>query len=253
MPTEPSRAPALEIRGPAGGLLDDPIALRVRGAGPDAELTWRARYRDDDERIWRATAGRAEDLAARWVPAKESTGPVAALRSLRAVSIEVRAETADGRGATRSIARQLLADGVRVRRWRDGLAATLHVPAQARACATLVIDATASPAHEIVAALAAAVLASRGVIVLVVTPSRGVADAAALARERLAAVPAASEPILLLPALDPLGDEGMDGVVLPPGVGARDGGPHVAAARAVAWDALLARLDAQPRLTPCVA
>jgi hypothetical protein len=320
----PARAPsgALEIRGPATGLLDEPLLLRVRGAGPAAELTWRARYRDDDDRIWRATATRADDLATRWMPAKQSTGQLAALRSLRPLSIEVRVETADGRGAARTLTRQLVADGVRVRRWRDGLAATLHVPAQPQPCATVIIDATAGPAQADVAAtagpapadvaaLAAPLLASRGVLVLVVAPSRGIADPLALARERLAAVPAACKPILLLGVRDPFGEEPAEavapapeggsrvrdpfggepaeavapapeggarvrdpsgdepakgvwapglgarddaqqpaGVVLPPGVGARDGGPHVAAARAAAWDELLARLGAKPREAP---
>jgi hypothetical protein len=245
----PASAPsgALEIRGPATGLLDEPILLRVRGAGPAAELTWRARYRDDDDRIWRAAASRPEDLAARWMPAKQSTGALAALRSLRPLGIEVRAETADGRAAARTLTRLMVAEGVRVRRWRAGLAATLHVPARPQPCATVIVDATAGPAAAEVAALAAPLLASRGALVLVVAPSRGVADPLALARERLAAVPAASEPILLLPAVDPFAPEPAQGVVLPPGVGARDGGPHVAAARATAWDALLARLGATPR------
>ena len=289
----PSPSGAIEIRGAATGLLDEPFELRVRGAGPAAELTWRARYRDDDDRIWRATAARAQELATRWMPAKESTGQLAALRSLRPLSIEVRVETADGRAAARTLTRQLVADGVRVRRWRDGLVATLHVPARPRPCATVIVDATGGPVAADVAALAAPLLASRGALVLVVAPSRGIADPLELARERLAAVPAASEPILLLPALDPFGagegaapSPGEDiarpprpgvvpprgggmvlppgagvtpppgasvapppgaGVVLPPGVGARDGGPHVAAARAAEWDALLARLGATPR------
>ena len=290
MPIRPSAVPspsgAIEIRGAATGLLDEPFELRVRGAGPAAELTWRARYRDDDDRIWRATAARAQELATRWMPAKESTGQLAALRSLRALSIEVRVETADGRGAARTIIRQLVADGVRVRRWRDGLAATLHVPARPQPCATVIVDATGGLMAADVAALAAPLLASRGALVLVVAPSRGIADPLELARERLAAVPAASEPILLLPALDPFGAEPGEGlvpprgegvapraggvlsppnegkgpppgegvappsgggVVLPPGVGARDGGPHVAAARHAEWDALLARLGATPR------
>jgi hypothetical protein len=281
MQIRPGAAPApsgpLEIRGSATGLLDEPILLRVRGAGPAAELTWRARYRDDDDRVWRAAAAGSEDLAARWVPAKESTGALAALRSLRPLSIEVRAETADGRAAARTLTRVMVADGVRVRRWRDGLAATLHVPARPQPCATVIVDATAGPAAADVAALAAPLLASRGALVLVVGPSRGVADPLALARERLGAVPAARGPILLLPVVDPFAPEpaagvvlppgiggpaagvalsprdggpAAAGVVLPPGVGARDGGPQVAAARAVAWDALLDRLGATPREQP---
>ena len=50
---------ALEISGASDGLLDDDLVLRVRGAGPEAEVTWRARFRDDDGRVWRAAASRA--------------------------------------------------------------------------------------------------------------------------------------------------------------------------------------------------
>lgn len=243
MPTDASADPrpagALEIRGSADGLLDDPILLRVRGAGAGAQLTWRARYRDDDARVWRASASRCEDLATSWAPAKDGTGAVAALRSLRAVSIDVRVETADGRAATRTLTRRFAADGVRTRRWRDGLAATLHVPAATAPCATVIIDATAGAAELEVATLAAPLLASRGVLVLVVAAgSRGGDDPAgalALAHERLAAVPGASEPIVL------------PGVVLAPGVGAREALPEGAVARAAAWDALLAHLGARPR------
>jgi hypothetical protein len=238
----------------------------------------------------------------RWVPAKEGTGAIAALRSLRPVAIEVRAEAADGRAAARTLTRRFAADGVRARRWRDGLAATLHAPADAVACATLVIDATAGDTPLTVATLAAPLLASRGVLVLVVGPAGGRAAGAqtgpgqlATARERLATLPAAGDEILLLPALDPFDAAGAsaagsaadagggaagsaardgvvlapgegvppgdgvvlapgdgvvlapgEGVVLPPGVGARD--PQAAAAaRTVAWDALLARLGARPR------
>ena len=262
---------SLEISGAPSGLLDDDLLLRVRGAGPDAALTWRARLLDDDGRVWRATARRPEQLMTRWVPAKDGTGAIAALRSLRPVAIDVRAEAADGRAAARTLTRQFAAEGVRARRWRDGLAATLHAPADAIACATLVIDATAGDAQMTVATLAAPLLASRGVLVLVVGPARGRGRAAGgatgqleSARERLATLPAAGQEILLLPALDPFegGDPGAqaiggpageaageplrEGVVLPPGIGARD--PQAAAAaRAVAWDALLARLGARPR------
>ena len=140
MATTPSTA--LEIRGPAIGLLDDPLLLRVRGAGPDAELQWRARFRDDDGRVWRAAAAHAEDLAATWSPAKEGGPPVAALRSLLPVSIDVRAEVGDGRAAARTITRALAADGVRIRRWLDGMTAVLHLPPRDEPCATLIIDAT---------------------------------------------------------------------------------------------------------------
>lgn len=241
---------SLEISGSPVGLLDDDLVLRVRGAGPDAGLTWRSRLRDDDGRVWRATAPRPEDLATRWVPAKEGTGAIAALRSLRPVAIDVRVQAADGRAAARTFTRRFADDGVRTRRWRDGLAATLHAPAQ-DACATLVVDATAGETQLTVATLAAPLLASRGVLVLVVGPVRGRAatpDPLATARERLAALPGAGDEILVLEALDPfdVGASGREGVVLAPGIGARD--PQAAAAaRAVAWDALLERLGARPR------
>ncbi|MEA2219037.1 MAG: hypothetical protein QOJ35_1663 [Solirubrobacteraceae bacterium] len=241
----------LELRGPATGLLDEPFVLRVRGAGPAAELRWRARYRDDDDRVWRAAAARCEDLATSWSPAKEGTGAIAALRSLRPLSVDVRVETPDGRAAARTVTRLLAGEGVRSRRWRDGLAATLHVPT-GTPCATVVVDATAGATEAAVATLAASLLASRGVLALVVASARGdvAAEPLAVARERLAAVPGAGGAIVVLPALDPFGaaDPG-SGVVLPPGVGARDVRPGAAAERAAAWDALLGRLGAQPRAT----
>jgi hypothetical protein len=259
----PAPSGALEIRGPAAGLLDDHLLMRVRGAGPDGALTWRARYRDDDGRVWRTAAARCEDLATRWSPAKDGTGAVAALRSLRPVSIDVRAETPDGRAAARTITRRIVAEGVRTRRWRDGVPATLHVPAEAEPCATVIVDATAGAMQATVATLAAPLLASRGVLVLVVVAARGrtaAADPLGLAHERLSAVPAASSAILLLSALDPLGEDppraehaGQAGepigraVVLPPGVGVREVRAGAAAARAAGWDALLQRLGARPR------
>lgn len=241
---------ALEISGSAVGLIDDDLVLRVRGAGPDGALTWRARLRDDDGRVWRATAQRAEELATRWVAAKEGTGAIVALRSLRPVSIDVRAEAADGRAAARTITRAFSGDGVRTRRWRDGLEGRLHLPSEAQPCATVVVDATAGEPQATVARLAAALLASRGVLVLVVLGSRGrdaAADPLQAARERLSALPAARGEIELLAALDPFDPEApADGIVLPPGIGARDP-QSAAAARAVAWDELLERLGARPR------
>ncbi len=65
---------ALEISGSPSGLLDDDLVLRVRGAGPEAELTWRARLCDDDGRVWRASARRPEELATRWVPCRFLAG-----------------------------------------------------------------------------------------------------------------------------------------------------------------------------------
>jgi hypothetical protein len=257
---QPSSSGALEIRGSSSGLLDEPFVLRVRGAGPDAELTWRARYRDDDGRVWRAAASRCEDLGTVWTPAKDGTGAIAALRSLRPLSIDVRVETADGRAATRTFTRRLAADGVRSRRWRDGITATLHVPAGGAPCATVILDASGGGTHATVATLAAPLLASRGVLTLVVAAGRSGDDPLAVARERLLGVPRATSPIVLA-ALDPFedavpGGAGVvlpatgEGVMLPPGVGVRDARADAAAARAGAWDALLARLQATPRASP---
>jgi hypothetical protein len=251
-PAAPRERPgALEIRGAGSGLLDDPLTVRVRGAGTEAVLLWRARLRDDDGRVWRAASPRAEDLSGRWAPAKPGTGPIAALQSLQPVTIDVRVEVPDGRSAARTLTRRLVVEGVQVRRWRGDLAARLFLPADGPVSA-LVIDATAGPGHAAVAALAAALLASRGVLVLAVGPGRGKAVPVAIlaeARERLCAVPAAAgADVEVLPALDltatpgPIGDV----VVLPPGVAAT-GEPAEAAARAEAWDALLARLGATPR------
>jgi hypothetical protein len=252
---------ALEIQGAGDALLDDPLDLRVRGAGPDLTVVWRARLRDDDERVWRSTAALAPDLPAGWGPAKGAAGPIAALLSLRPVSLDVRAELEDGRAVKRTITRRLVAKDVRVRKWRDGAIATLHRPAPgAPTRGTLVIDATARAARPApagadpdvdagdaapaparspvlpdpltVALLAAPLLASRGVLVLVVAPGRG--STVEAAAPLLAAVPgAAAEPIVLLAAELPV----------PPGVPSAGGSD-----RDAAWDALLARLDARPRV-----
>jgi hypothetical protein len=229
----------LEIRGVrAGLLLDEPLLLSAAGD----ELLWRARYRDDDMRVWRAAAGRAEDLLAALGPAKPSTGPIAALASLRPVQIDVRVEAPDGRAAGRAVTRLLVAEGVRLRRWRvGGLAAVLHLPASAAPSATVVIDATRGQAEATVAGLAGPLLASRGALVLSVTA--GSLDAA---REGLAAVPGAGEPVTVA-AADPLGGEPLAGVPLPPGVGVRGEPEGGAAARAAAWDALIASLGAVSR------
>jgi hypothetical protein len=200
----------LEIRGVTGGLLDDPFDLTVRGVEAGEDVLWRARYRDDDMRVWVTAADSAAGLSSAWRPSKPSTGPVAALQSLRPVRIDVRVE-AGGRAAARSLTREILGDGVRVRRWG---AARLFLPA-GDACATVVIEAAD--------AIAPALLASRGVLVLAL--ASGSVDEA---RERLAAVPGAAEPITVEP-------------VVPPNVGGSSD------ADAVAWDALIARLGARPR------
>ncbi|HMJ32873.1 MAG TPA: hypothetical protein VK501_03060 [Baekduia sp.] len=263
----------LEIRGAAPGLLDDPLLLDVGGAAPNTALVWRGRFRDDDGFVWRAAAPRPEGLSTAWVPAKPTAGPAAALRSLRAVDIDVRVEAPDGSAASRTVTRRLLDEGVRVRRWRDDVAGTLHLPAAPVGSAVL-IDATARPrpapprasrddstatiavessldaekeaaaqeeagAAEHIAAgipLAAALLASRGVVVLVVTGGRG--DPLATARERLAAIPATPDTIDVSTAAE---------VPLPAGVGLRGEDQPGAVARAEAWDTLLARVGARPR------
>ena len=221
-------ADGLEIRGPARALLDDPLLLRLRGAG-GASAAWRARFRDDDGRVWRATAPRAEELPGAWTPAKPALGPLAALRSLRPIELEVRAEVPDGRAATRTLTQVLMGDGVRLRRWRDGrLSATLHLPGEASG-ATVLLDATGDDDAAAAATLAAPLLASRGVVVLALA-----AGPLEVASERLAAVPgAAAAPEVVRAGL------------VPPGVATRDPQDHDA--RAAAWDELLARLGARPR------
>ena len=205
----------LEIRGEATGLLDEPLALRARGGVVER---WQARLLDDDRRSWRAQASRAEALMDAWAPAKPGAGPVAALASLRPVRIDVRAETAEGAAASRTFERRLLGDGVQVRRWRaPAPTATLFLP-HGPAGGVVVLDAGAT--------LAGALLASRGVVALVVA-----GDEREPALELLARVPAAAEQAPLVEA----------GVGAPPGV------PAVAPADGAAWDALLARAGATPR------
>lgn len=204
----------MELAGPADAPLDEPLALRARGGASD--VTWRARLRDDDGRVWRATADTVAGLDAAWAPAKTPAAPHAALQSLRPAQVEVRAEAASGAAASRTVTRRLLADGVRVRRWRAPAAASLFLPAEPQGAAVLVEDPDAL--------LAAALLASRGILTLVLRGGEVTA-----AREQLAAVPGAAEP-RVLPALP-----------LPPGV------PAVPAADPAAWDALLAELGARPR------
>ncbi len=215
----------LELAGPAVALIDEPLDVRVRGLGEsDADdLLWRARLRDDDGRVWKATAERPEHLAAGLAPAKPGTGPVPALGSLHPVRLDVHVEAGDGRGAKRTFERRFLADGVRVRRWREkDLRGTLMLPPASGAPAgsqALLVDArlpdTAAGDPQrllaaLVAPLAAAVLASRGRVVLVIGDD--VPDLAP-ALERLAAVPGASGTPRVVRAL------GAGGVpLLPPGI-----------------------------------
>jgi len=200
----------IEIQGAATALADEPLALRARGAGPDAGLTWHARMRDDDGLVWRARADRSEDLPGAW----RGKADRAALASLRPLRIDVRVESADGRTASRTVTRLLVGEGVRVRRWRDGPVATLHLPAGTPS-ATLLVDGAAG--------VAPALLASHGVLVLAV--ASGDLD---VAGERLAAVPGAQD-VETLAAVD---------LPVPPGLPGGDPG---------AWASLLGRLCAPER------
>ena len=205
----------LEIRGLQVALIDEPLALRTRGG---EAVRWRARLVDDDGRSWRAQAARAEELDGAWAPAKSGAGPVAALASLRPVRLDVRAETAGGEAASRTLERRLLADGVQRRRWRaPAPPGSLFLPAQeTRGVVVLPPETT----------LAGALLASRGVVALAVGDERR--DDAL---ELLARVPAAAghAPVLL------------DDIGLPPGI------PALASGDGAAWDALLERVGATPR------
>ncbi len=202
------------LRGARDALLDEPLAL----AAPfDGDVVWRARLRDDDDRVWRAQAARPEDLATVWAPAKRPSAPVAALASLRPVALAVRAETPDGRAVARSLTRRLVAEGVRLRRWPHG---RLHLPAGGAPCATVLLDGREGPAA---ATHAPPVLASRGALVRLL-----LGGDPAEAAERLGSIPGATDPVTVA-------------ALLPPGV------PAVAPPDAAAWDALLGRLGAQAR------
>ncbi|MCW3015295.1 MAG: hypothetical protein JWO02_2387, partial [Solirubrobacterales bacterium] len=225
------RMTALELSGPPEGLLDDPLAVRVRGSGGAAGLVWRGRIRDDDGRVWRAIADRVEDLPGAWVPAKSSTSMLMALTSRRPVELEVRVEAPDGRAATRTLKRLLVAEGVRIRRWRGDVPATLHLPPGDGPFPSLVLDATAGQDDCVaVATLAAPLLASRGVLALVVGPAPRAAPAALLrgALEQLAAVPSVHGEPRVLEVLgsqeDGVGRADGSVVVTPPGVGVRGAG-----------------------------
>jgi hypothetical protein len=169
----------LEIRTNPDGLLGEPLATGLRGA-EGGIASWKARLRDDDGRIWRCNGRTAAELGTDWAPAKQSSGTVAAARSLRPLEIELRAELPDGRSTTRTIKRRLLTDGVKVRRWR-GEHATLYIPATTPKLTLLITgsDAWLAPA--------AALLASQGAIVLLAAPA---AEITALT-EKLASATAA--------------------------------------------------------------
>ncbi len=158
----------LEIRADADALVGAPLATGLRGARePAPPAVWRARFRDDDGRVWRSEAATAGALGDAWQPAKPSATGGPALRSLRPLRIELRAELADGRSASRTVVRRLLGEGVQVRRWR-GEHATLYLPAEGSNEA-LLVDAT--DCDERWPASAAALVAStRGTLVLVAHP-----------------------------------------------------------------------------------
>lgn len=219
----------LSVREPADALLDEPF--RVEASAPDgAALRWRARVRDDDGRVWRAWASSPAELSASWGPAKDGTGAVAALASLRPVDVDVRVEAEDGRAASRTLKRLLVAPQVKSRRWRGDVVATLHLPPEP--VATVLIDATHPAADVAVPGIAAALLASRGVLALLVpAPRRSTPGIVKQARDQLAAVPGATDVRTVLAADLPL----------PPNVPAR-GAPATER-----WDALLADLGARPR------
>lgn len=260
---------ALELSGRPEGLLDDLLDLRVRGTGGADGLVWRGRIRDDEGRVWRAIADRVQDLPSAWVPAKSSTGMLMALTSLRPVQLQVRVEAPDGRAATRPLTRRLVADGVRIRRWRGEVPAVLHLPAGDGPFPSVVLDATGERHHRggesdedtsdsiAVASLAASLLASRGVLALVVVSAPRTDPQALLhcALERLGSVPSVQSPPRVLRVLDSTQDgHGCSPgtvVVTPPGVGVRGvgAGPEAAAARAATWDALLAAVGAAPRMS----
>lgn len=195
----------LELRGATPGLLDEPLALEVGGAAPDSALLWRTRIRDDDGFVWRGEGASLDAL--RW---SAKSGEHAALRSLRPVELEVRVEDPNGASATRTVTRTLLDPAVKVRRWKEGVTGRLFLPG-GEPTATLVVEREGDAT-----ALAAALLASRGVRVFVV---------------------ASGDPSAL-PFADP---RRLDALPLPPGLPARD------PADGAAWDALLAELGATPR------
>jgi hypothetical protein len=251
---------ALQLSAAPVALIDEGLSgARLRGGGSQPDAVWRAKLRDDDGRVWRAIAADPASLAAAWVPAKSSTGHLAALASLRPVEIELRVELPDGRAVSRTVTRRLVADGVRVRRWRDDLVATLYRPAGDGPHPAVVLDATGGGEAVAVATLAGALLASRGVLGLAVAPPARPrdgtpAEALERARERVAALPGAGEGgVRTLAVPEAEADvgalEAATFVPVPPGIGVRGAGagPDAAAARARAWDALLAALGAQPR------
>lgn len=237
----------LELSGPSAALIDEPLDVRLRGLGeiesdPDDDfggVLWRARLRDDDGRVWRATADAPAHLAAGLAPSKPGTGRVPALGSLRAVQLDVHAEAPDGRGAKRTFERRLLGDGVRVRRWKEReLRGTAFLPTVGAApTQPLLIDARTDATSTdlgllaaFVAPLAAAVLASRGRATVVVSEL----DDLGPVLERLGQLKAARDEPRVLRALG-----AGDVVLLPPGVPMLDEGPAARTARSDRWASIL--------------
>lgn len=230
----------LELAGPQVALVDEPLAVRLRGLGEDGarDVLWRARLRDDDGRVWRASAERPEHLPAGLKPAKGGTGRVPALGSLHPIRLDVHAEAPDGRGAKRTFERRLLGDGVQLRRWREpGLRGALALPAAGadRREQALLIDARVPAGVDadgdavlaaFVAPLAAAVLASRGVVTLMITDAADLAPAL----ERLAAVPGVAGDPRVVRALG-----AGDVPLLPPGIPLLDEGRSSREARSARW------------------
>lgn len=239
----------LELSGPPTALVDEPLTVRLRGLGevpevdPDDEfggILWRARLRDDDGRVWRATADAPEHLPAGLAPAKPGTGPVPALGSLHPIRLDVHAEAPDGRSAKRTFERRLLGDGVRVRRWKEPeLRGSMFLPATgAEPRGPLLLDARlpAQPGElealaAFVAPLAAAVLASRGRPTLVVSDLEDLGPALT----RLEGLQAATGTPRVVRALG-----AGDVLLLPPGIPVLGEGAAARTARRDRWASLVA-------------
>ena len=249
-PASPSRAGALEIRGSADGLLDEPFLLRVRGAGPDAGLTLarplprRRRPRLASQR--RARRGARRILVAREGLDRPRRGPALAAsghdrgsrrgrrrprggaRDHAPAGGRGRAHAALARRPRRDVARAgaaaAVCDGPRRRYRRPGAAgrrrSSPHRCSPRAACLRSWSPEGGAPATRSPSRRSAC------------TPSRRHGSRSSCCA-----------------ALDPFGDEHGGGVVLPPGVGAR-ASRAATAARAAAWDELLARLGATPRARP---
>lgn len=240
----------LELSGPPVALVDEPLDVRLRGLGEVEAVTvdpeddfggvlWRARLRDDDGRVWRATADAPEHLPAGLAPAKPGTGPVPALGSLHPIRLDVHAEAPDGRSAKRTFERRLVGDGVQIRRWKEReLRSVAFLPASGTAPSQpLLLDARVDEdAGELallaafVAPLAAAVLASRGRPTVVVSDL----DDLAPVLERLGQLRGAAGAARVVRTLG-----AGDVVLLPPGIPVLGEGASARAARRDRWRSLL--------------